>query len=133
MYSFLYRIRAVYDFFSCISIIKLEKELLRFEYVLNYGFFKSIRLFFYLILTFQGVVDEQDDRDSKRCKTSENKGFGNSSGEKEGADEKQSENQDEVNTKAPEPPKDFIHVRARRGQATDSHSLAERVRNYSPI
>ncbi|GLJ11197.1 hypothetical protein SUGI_0146290 [Cryptomeria japonica] len=27
-----------------------------------------------------------------------------------------------------EPPKDFIHVRARRGQATDSHSLAERVR-----
>ncbi|XP_020591759.1 transcription factor bHLH62 isoform X2 [Phalaenopsis equestris] len=30
---------------------------------------------------------------------------------------------------APPPPKgDFIHVRARRGQATDSHSLAERVR-----
>ncbi|KAL0421857.1 UNVERIFIED_CONTAM: Transcription factor [Sesamum latifolium] len=26
----------------------------------------------------------------------------------------------------PEPPKDYIHVRARRGQATDSHSLAER-------
>ncbi|KAL9422775.1 hypothetical protein AB3S75_034953 [Citrus x aurantiifolia] len=29
---------------------------------------------------------------------------------------------------AKEPPKDYIHVRARRGQATDSHSLAERVR-----
>lgn len=28
-----------------------------------------------------------------------------------------------------ETPKDFIHVRARRGQATDSHSLAERVCN----
>ncbi|KAG6423346.1 hypothetical protein SASPL_113740 [Salvia splendens] len=28
----------------------------------------------------------------------------------------------------PEPPKDYIHVRARRGQATDAHSLAERVR-----
>ncbi|OAY85011.1 Transcription factor bHLH77 [Ananas comosus] len=28
----------------------------------------------------------------------------------------------------PEPPKDYNHVRARRGQATDSHSLAERVR-----
>ncbi|CAI9770666.1 unnamed protein product [Fraxinus pennsylvanica] len=28
----------------------------------------------------------------------------------------------------PEAPKDYIHVRARRGQATDSHSLAERVR-----
>lgn len=30
---------------------------------------------------------------------------------------------------AKEPPKDYIHVRARRGQATDSHSLAERVSN----
>ncbi|XP_076901930.1 transcription factor BHLH089-like [Bidens hawaiensis] len=27
-----------------------------------------------------------------------------------------------------EPPKDYIHVRARRGEATDSHSLAERAR-----
>ncbi|KAG9129499.1 hypothetical protein Leryth_013066 [Lithospermum erythrorhizon] len=33
----------------------------------------------------------------------------------------------EQNSKA-EPPKDYIHVRARRGQATDSHSLAERAR-----
>jgi len=33
-------------------------------------------------------------------------------------------------TKPPvEPPKDYVHVRARRGQATDSHSLAERVRH----
>jgi hypothetical protein len=32
------------------------------------------------------------------------------------------------NSKPPEPPKDYIHVRARQGQATDSHSLAERVR-----
>ncbi|KAH9293987.1 hypothetical protein KI387_009509, partial [Taxus chinensis] len=32
------------------------------------------------------------------------------------------------NVKPAEPPKDYIHVRARRGQATDSHSLAERVR-----
>ncbi|KAK0589124.1 hypothetical protein LWI29_009983 [Acer saccharum] len=31
-------------------------------------------------------------------------------------------------SKPPEPPRDYIHVRARRGQATDSHSLAERVR-----
>ncbi|KAK1632154.1 hypothetical protein QYE76_006469 [Lolium multiflorum] len=29
---------------------------------------------------------------------------------------------------ADEPPRDYVHVRARRGQATDSHSLAERVR-----
>ncbi|XVF71630.1 hypothetical protein PTKIN_Ptkin12aG0054600 [Pterospermum kingtungense] len=32
------------------------------------------------------------------------------------------------NEKAPEKAKEVIHVRARRGQATDSHSLAERVR-----
>ncbi|KAK8604677.1 hypothetical protein V6N13_099608 [Hibiscus sabdariffa] len=31
-------------------------------------------------------------------------------------------------TQPQEPPTGFIHVRARRGQATDSHSLAERVR-----
>ncbi|CAD5163665.1 unnamed protein product [Musa acuminata subsp. malaccensis] len=28
----------------------------------------------------------------------------------------------------PQPPTGYIHVRARRGQATDSHSIAERVR-----
>ncbi|KAL3636165.1 hypothetical protein CASFOL_020712 [Castilleja foliolosa] len=34
------------------------------------------------------------------------------------------------NVKGPDPPKeqDYIHVRARRGQATNSHSLAERIR-----
>jgi len=33
-----------------------------------------------------------------------------------------------ASSKLQEPPKqDYIHVRARRGQATDSHSLAERV------
>ncbi|KAE9444961.1 hypothetical protein C3L33_23141, partial [Rhododendron williamsianum] len=32
------------------------------------------------------------------------------------------------NKKGEEKPKDVVHVRARRGQATDSHSLAERVR-----
>ncbi|KAK9066517.1 hypothetical protein SSX86_013840 [Deinandra increscens subsp. villosa] len=34
----------------------------------------------------------------------------------------------EQSSKLSEPPKDYIHVRARRGQATDSHSLAERAR-----
>lgn len=38
----------------------------------------------------------------------------------------------EETTKLAEPPKqDYIHVRARRGQATDSHSLAERVIPFS--
>jgi hypothetical protein len=31
---------------------------------------------------------------------------------------------------ADEPPRDYVHVRARRGQATDSHSLAERVLKF---
>lgn len=36
------------------------------------------------------------------------------------------------NGKPAEPPKqDYIHVRARRGQATDSHSLAERVIHFN--
>ena len=35
--------------------------------------------------------------------------------------------QNKENSKPPEAPKDYIHVRARRGQATDAHSLAERV------
>ena len=34
---------------------------------------------------------------------------------------------------AAEPPTDYIHVRARRGQATDSHSLAERVRRRRTV
>lgn len=38
----------------------------------------------------------------------------------------------EQRTKSSEPPKqDYIHVRARRGQATDSHSLAERVHSLN--
>ncbi|KAI3823119.1 hypothetical protein L1987_04549 [Smallanthus sonchifolius] len=44
--------------------------------------------------------------------------------EKEESDAKRSKS----NEKSTEPLKDYIHVRARRGQATDSHSLAERVR-----
>nr|ACN21643.1 putative basic helix-loop-helix protein BHLH6 [Lotus japonicus] len=45
-----------------------------------------------------------------------------------------SNNSDEQSTKPSEsePPKqDYIHVRARRGQATDSHSIAERVIHFS--
>ncbi|XP_008439060.2 transcription factor bHLH62-like [Cucumis melo] len=45
---------------------------------------------------------------------------------KASGDANQKQNND--SSKPPEPPKDYIHVRARRGQATDSHSLAERVR-----
>ncbi|KAK1412672.1 hypothetical protein QVD17_34111 [Tagetes erecta] len=60
------------------------------------------------------VVKEEgsDDLDSKKVKKTE-----------EGTN-----GETEKKTKVVEPPKDYIHVRARRGQATDSHSLAERVR-----
>ncbi|XP_019461324.1 PREDICTED: transcription factor bHLH62-like [Lupinus angustifolius] len=74
-----------------------------------------------------------EDSNAKRYK--KNEGDGNENGalkeEEEskgdasnGGDEKQKKG----NSKSSEPPKDYIHVRARRGQATDSHSLAERVR-----
>ncbi|KAE8717903.1 calcium-calmodulin dependent protein kinase 1 [Hibiscus syriacus] len=46
----------------------------------------------------------------------------------EESNEKQCKSTEANDTKPPELPKDYIHVRARRGQATDSHSLAERVR-----
>ncbi|CAI9757461.1 unnamed protein product [Fraxinus pennsylvanica] len=55
----------------------------------------------------------RDENDGSKPKAEANSGTGN-----KGAEEKSK----------PEPPKDYIHVRARRGQATDSHSLAERAR-----
>ncbi|KAK7350731.1 hypothetical protein VNO77_09638 [Canavalia gladiata] len=47
-------------------------------------------------------------------------------GEKE--EEKGKAEKKDERKRAEEPPTGYIHVRARRGQATDSHSLAERVR-----
>ncbi|XP_064970450.1 transcription factor bHLH62 isoform X3 [Musa acuminata AAA Group] len=57
----------------------------------------------------KGKMTELENSDAKRCKAAESNG----------------KNSD---AKPPEPLKDYIHVRARRGQATDAHSLAERVR-----
>ncbi|KAG5394661.1 hypothetical protein IGI04_024624 [Brassica rapa subsp. trilocularis] len=62
---------------------------------------------------------------AERKEVSEEKG-GKRRREDEGEEEEG--NKGGNDTKPPEPPKDYIHVRARRGQATDSHSLAERVR-----
>ncbi|KAJ8547833.1 hypothetical protein K7X08_021069 [Anisodus acutangulus] len=47
---------------------------------------------------------------------------------KSGGDGEGNSGNAEQPAKPAEPPKDYIHVRARRGQATDSHSLAERAR-----
>lgn len=57
-------------------------------------------------MLFSQEIEDNEDSDPKRSKKSE-------------------ENAEK--TKELDPYKDFIHVRARRGQATDSHSLAERV------
>lgn len=72
----------------------------------------------------QVVTEEQPN--AKRSKTDEASG-----NEKETQKSKTEQNGGSKATKDKsepvEPPKDYIHVRARRGQATDSHSLAERV------
>ncbi|XP_039032594.1 transcription factor bHLH62-like [Hibiscus syriacus] len=68
------------------------------------------------------VIKPNEASNEKRCKLSESNENENGSGKAVEEDANGS------NTRAPEPPKDYIHVRARRGQATDSHSLAERVR-----
>lgn len=52
---------------------------------------------------------------------------------KEAQNGAQKQGKEKNNAKPAEPPKDYIHVRARRGQATDSHSLAERVQFSSPL
>nr|WPT28607.1 bHLH62 [Diospyros kaki] len=81
------------------------------------------------------VAGTEDNPNSKRCKSTGGNRNENGCGKTEeetqgladGAGDKD-QNQANANPRAPEPPKDYIHVRARRGQATDSHSLAERVR-----
>ncbi|PON67443.1 Basic helix-loop-helix transcription factor [Parasponia andersonii] len=66
------------------------------------------------------------DCDGKRLKTS---GCEDENGESKAEAEQSSGKPGEQNTRPNDPPKqDYIHVRARRGQATDSHSLAERAR-----
>lgn len=68
----------------------------------------------------------QNDIDTKRLKRS---GSRDENDEPNGGMETNSGKLVEQNTKFPaeQPKQDYIHVRARRGQATDSHSLAERV------
>ncbi|KAL3716145.1 hypothetical protein ACJRO7_007849 [Eucalyptus globulus] len=71
------------------------------------------------------VSESHDNSSPKRCKPNEDDGNGNDTAK--GEDDAKGNNK-KNDAKPPEPPKDYIHVRARRGQATDSHSLAERVR-----
>ncbi|XP_028765330.1 transcription factor bHLH62 [Neltuma alba] len=78
--------------------------------------------------------ETNEDSNAKRSKPNEGEGNENGTtkaeedskgGTSNAGDEKQTKSN---SSKPPEAPKDYIHVRARRGQATDSHSLAERVR-----
>ncbi|GMI64369.1 CRY2-interacting bHLH 3 [Hibiscus trionum] len=64
------------------------------------------------------VASENEESNSKRSKR-DGAPTGNAKAENDGNEKQSKENS---------PAKDYIHVRARRGEATDSHSLAERVR-----
>lgn len=68
----------------------------------------------------------QNEGGGKRFKAMGNRSEG---GDGKGEGEVSSGKPAEQNAKPPSelPKQDYIHVRARRGQATDSHSLAERV------
>ncbi|NP_001168271.1 Transcription factor bHLH78 [Zea mays] len=76
----------------------------------------------------------KEESSGKRCKSAEeSNGAEENSGKGKAAAQSNSDNGGKKQgkdgaSKPPEPPKDYIHVRARRGEATDSHSLAERVR-----
>ncbi|KAI9126329.1 hypothetical protein K1719_002750 [Acacia pycnantha] len=80
------------------------------------------------ISTSSGGNGVNDGDEGKRLKASANR---NESRDNKAEAEPSSGKPAEQNNQPPppEPPKqDYIHVRARRGQATDSHSLAERAR-----
>ncbi|KAE9613436.1 hypothetical protein Lal_00016134 [Lupinus albus] len=72
------------------------------------------------------VTSMSDGGDGKRMKTKGNKRNESGKGETETSSGKPAE-QEKTNLELPLK-QDYIHVRARRGQATDSHSLAERAR-----
>lgn len=69
--------------------------------------------------------NELKESNGKRIKTS---GSQDENGSSKAGGESSSADGDKPAEKPAEPLKDYIHVRARRGQATDSHSLAERAR-----
>jgi hypothetical protein len=71
---------------------------------------------------------EQNESNGKRPKLAESRNENGGSKAEVEASSAAGKKPAEENTNHSEPPKqDYIHVRARRGQATDSHSLAERV------
>nr|GMD33104.1 transcription factor bHLH79 [Ipomoea batatas] len=73
------------------------------------------------------VLYLQNECSDKRMKASESKDE-NGGAKVEAESSSRTVSKPAEHSNKPEPPKDYIHVRARRGQATDSHSLAERAR-----
>ncbi|XP_021747794.1 transcription factor BHLH089-like isoform X1 [Chenopodium quinoa] len=74
----------------------------------------------------KGVCNGMSDSDGKRLKST---GSGDENQNQKANNETTSGKGGEQKSKpVSDPSKDYIHVRARRGQATDSHSLAERAR-----
>lgn len=83
------------------------------------------------IVSTSGGGGGQDltDSEAKHSKTNKSSNNNGSLRREAETDSKSAGKTANKNPPAPEPPKqDYIHVRARRGQATDSHSLAERAR-----
>ncbi|CAM0911918.1 unnamed protein product [Alopecurus aequalis] len=86
-------------------------------------------------LSTSGQVGEQRESDAKRPKTGDTekkvapvKPKAEQTGSDSSVEDGEQKKGKGKNAKPVEPPRDYVHVRARRGQATDSHSLAERVR-----
>ncbi|WJX87959.1 hypothetical protein P8452_70092 [Trifolium repens] len=80
------------------------------------------------VSTSNGGANAVNDGDGKRTKASGNRNEGGD-GKVEGEASSGKPAEQSSKPPPPDPPKqDYIHVRARRGQATDSHSLAERAR-----
>lgn len=76
-----------------------------------------------------GGGQDSDAPEAKRLKPMKSSDKNDSLRTEAGTDSGNSSKAADKNATPPEPPKqDYIHVRARRGQATDSHSLAERAR-----
>ncbi|KAK9197950.1 hypothetical protein WN944_013133 [Citrus x changshan-huyou] len=78
------------------------------------------------IVSTTSSANDLNDSNGKRMKTWGSKNENGSKVEVEASSA--AGNKPAESSKPSEPPKDYIHVRARRGQATDSHSLAERAR-----
>ncbi|KAJ8755486.1 hypothetical protein K2173_019284 [Erythroxylum novogranatense] len=74
------------------------------------------------------LAENNDESSGKRSKSDEANERQKDSGKAKEEQQNGNQKQNKDSSKPADPPKDYIHVRARRGQATDSHSLAERVR-----